>query len=282
MKILYLLIIILGLSTQNATRKQFTLKTHDKGVFLFTALSSLAAMLFFIFTSDSLVWNMKILPYSIGFAVSFAAALLFSVLAISCGSLSLSALLSSYSSLLPTFYGLIFLNDDISFGLPIGLTLLSVSLFLINKKEKNAKVNAKWIIFILLSFFGNGTCSIVQKMQQVEFQGEYKNEFMIIALLIVALVMAVASVVKERVGFWGYVHHGWYLSIICGIMLGAVNLCVMLLSELLAASVMFPLISAGGIVLTFLISTFLYKEKLTKTQLIGSLLGVASIIFLSI
>jgi multidrug transporter EmrE-like cation transporter len=56
----------------------------------------------------------------------------------------------------------------------------------------------------------------------------------------------------------------------------------MILSGLMPVSLMFPIISAGGIVATFIISQVFYKEKLTKIQFVGFLTGLASIVFLSI
>lgn len=282
MKILYLLIIIIGVATQNVVRKRYTVDAKDGGVYLFTALSSLAAALFFICTSGKMSWNSGIIPYAIGFAVSFATTTLFSVLAINCGSLSLSSLFISYSLMLPTLYGLIFLKESIGIGLIPGLILLVLSLFFINKKSDKSPITLKWFIYVFLSFLGNGMCSVVQKMQQVKFEGAYKNEFMTVALVIVAIIMSIASIVKERKDIKLYIKIGWHLALICGIMVGAVNLFVMILSGSMPASIMFPLISAGGIVITFLISTFWYKEQLSRAQLVGLILGVASIVFLNI
>ena len=50
----------------------------------------------------------------------------------------------------------------------------------------------------------------------------------------------------------------------------------------MAASLMFPLISAGGIILTYIVSRFAYKEKLSLNQNIGVVLGVAAVIFLNL
>ena len=61
-----------------------------------------------------------------------------------------------------------------------------------------------------------------------------------------------------------------------------INLFVMILSGKVAASVMFPLISGGGIILTYLISKFFYKETLSRRQFVGFILGLLSVIFLSL
>ena len=76
--------------------------------------------------------------------------------------------------------------------------------------------------------------------------------------------------------------HARFTAVAAGIMNGIVNLLVMVLSGMMATSVMFPLISAGGIVVTYIVSRFFYKEKLTKIQFAGFLTGLASIVFLNI
>ena len=142
--------------------------------------------MFFIITGGfTLKFNGVILPYSIAFGASYGAAVVFSFLSILTGPLSLSVLISSYSLMVPTFYGLIFLNEDVSFLFYIGLALLAVSLFLINYKpkvkdttESGAKITPLWLLFVFLGFLGNGICSTVQVVQQRAFNGEYKNEFM--------------------------------------------------------------------------------------------------------
>ena len=168
------------------------------------------------------------------------------------------------------------------------MVLLAVSLFLINKKEntKNnenkSKITLKWIIYVLISFAGNGMCSIVQKAQQTAFDGNYKNEFMIVALGLAVVILAVICIATERDNIRFYAHSGWHLAAICGLLVGLVNLFVMLLSGRMAASLMFPMISAGGIIITYAFSRWVYKEELTKAQFWGMVMGTASIVFLNI
>lgn len=282
LNVIYLSSIIFGVSIQNIFKRQYSDKTNGKGVWIFSGLVSLFAMLFFVCSSKNLNFNISFLPYSIGFAVAYGTATLFSVLAVSCGSLSLTSLFISYSLMLPTFYGLIFLKDPISKGLIPGIILLVISLVLTNKKSEENKISFKWIIYVILAFVGNGMCSTVQKMQQVAFEGTYKNEFMIIALAIVAIFMILFSLFTERKEIKHYVNYGWRLAILSGVVNGAVNLFVMILSSRMPVSLMFPLISAGGIIITYLISKFFYKEKLSKTQFIGFIIGIISVVFLNI
>ena len=282
MNAVLLISIILGVSAQNIIKKPYTQKNSGKGAFIFGALSSIAAMLFFVITSGGFRWESGLVPYALGFALSYGTSTVFSVLATASGSLSLTALIISFSLMIPTFYGLIFLNDPVSVGLVPGLILLAASLVLINLKSDSIKITPKWLLYVFLAFVGNGMCSTVQKMQQVAFDGAYKNEFMIIALLSVCVGLMTVSLFTEKNDIKLCIKNGWYFALPCGIMNGAVNLFVMLLSARMPVSLMFPLVSAGGIVITYFVSRFIYKEKLTKLQLIGFVLGTVSVVLLNI
>ena len=282
MNALLLIAIILGVSLQDVTKKIYNKTSAAPGVYFFTALSALAAAIFFAITSGSLNFDIGIIPYSIAFAISYTAGVVGSVMAIASGPLSLTSLIVSFSLMLPTLYGLIFLNDPISIGLFPGLALLAASLFLINKRDKDVKINTKWVISVIFAFLGNGFCTISQKMEQLAFDGGYKNEFMIIALVITAIICFVMMMVKERDILKVQKWDGYALGLFCGALNGMVNLLVMILSGLMPVSLMFPIISAGGIVATFIISQVFYKEKLSKLQLIGFILGTVSVVLLNL
>ena len=282
MQYLYLLLIILGVSFQNIIKKPYAKKTGGRGASTFSLILSLSALIFFIVTTNGFTLDVGIIPYSILFAASYICATVFALMAIACGSLSLTALLISYSLILPTAYGLIFLNDSTSAGLVPGLILLAVSLFLTNAKREKSEISIKWIIFAVLASVGNGMCSVSQKMQQVKFNGAYKNEFMIAALVIVVLFFALYSIIKDKREIKKYIKLGWKEGVFCGLANALVNLLVMVLSATMPASLLFPLISGCGILITHLVARFYYKENLSKIQTVGFVFGLVSVILLNI
>lgn len=281
MDYLLLISVIILLPLQSIVKKPFTNKVGDKGSFTFTAILSLVAVVLFIVTGKGFEWNVGYLPYAIGFAVSYIAANVFAVLAIATGSVSLSSLIIKISLLLPTAYGLL-LGEGVSAFFIVGIALLIASMILINKPEKGEKISLKWLIFAMLSFVGNGMCSITQKMHQQEFGELYKNEFMIVAVGISFVVSVIIALAVERKETIKYIKIGLVPAAVCGLANGAVNLFVMILNNRIDASVMFPLISAGGIIIVYLVSKFYYKEKLTNLQTAGLFIGIASVIFLNL
>ena len=281
MTIFYLISIILGVAFQNVAQKPYTQKTKGKGQYFFSLLVSVSAMVFFFLTSKNFAWNSGILLYAAMFGLAYGTATVFQLYAITYGSLSLTSLIIAYSLVLPTVYGLVFLKDPFSAKFGIGVVLLVVSIFLINRKNDTTPITMKWAICAFLAFVGNGMASVTQKMQQVAFGGAYKNEFMILALAFVTVLLGIFVLKQERREIKHYAKCGGILAVACGLVNGMVNLFVMILSGMMPVSVMFPMISAGGIIITYIISRFFYKEKLTKMQFIGFLAGIASVIFLS-
>jgi drug/metabolite transporter (DMT)-like permease len=47
------------------------------------------------------------------------------------------------------------------------------------------------------------------------------------------------------------------------------------------SAVFFPIVNTGGLILTLLAATLLFKEKLTRLQWIGIVLGLISSLFVS-
>ena len=281
-----LTLIVIFVSVQQVTKKAFS-NRYSGGTLTFSAASCVAALEVFLVTAGGelpLTWDF--VGYSLAFAGSYCFALVFGLLAIKVGPLSLTSLLTSFSLLIPTFYGIVVLSEPTGVMLYIGLVLLLAALVLINfeKKGEEKKITLRWIIYILLGFVGNGMCSTVQKIQQMNQAGLYKSEFMIVALVISVLVIGVIAVFTERKQMVPAVKKGALCFLPCGLANGIVNVLVIYLSApgRMPASVMFPVISGGGIVLTFLISLFIYKEKLSKWQLIGSGLGLVSVILLNL
>lgn len=291
MEYIFLLITIVLVSAQNILAKQYNVKTKRPDALLLGFFSVLFALVFFLADAGieygfKLRFSWEIVPYSVGFAVTYSMAVIGGIYAVQLGSLAVSSLISSYSLLIPTFYGVLFLNEDLSWA---GLALLCISIFLINKSSGKSTVHftLKWVIALLLSFSGNGLCSTVQKMQQLAFKNadyDFKNEFMIIALAIAAVILFVAWIVAVRNSKPEKItlKNSFLFGAPRGIANGIVNLLMIILAGTLPATILYPTVSAGGIVLGFFVAMFVYKEKLSSPQLVGYGIGVVSVILLNL
>jgi multidrug transporter EmrE-like cation transporter len=153
----------------------------------------------------------------------------------------------------------------------------------IESKGEKKKITFKWGLYIIPAFFGNGFCSIFQNMHVRKFEGAHSNEFMVAALMVSAIVLFIISLFTEKKDLPSNLKKGAFWYSLCGLSNGGVNLLVIVLTQRqMAPSVMFPVISAGGIVISFIISLVLYKEKFSIMQYIGLILGIASIVLLNL
>lgn len=255
------------------------------GVYTFSLMSILVAIVFYIFTAmGSFEFSPVIIKYAVVYAIGFCLAMIFSILSVRVGPLSLSTLFSSCGLLIPTAYGLIFLNEEISATLIIGLIFLVGALVFANKEKKGdeKKITFKWCIFVFLCFLGNGICATTQKIQVLDCAGKYKSEFMILALTFTIVVFIVLMLVNERKDLAKNIKSGYKLFTVNGVSNGINNFLIIVLSARMPASVLFPLISASVTISTSAVAIGWYKEKLSKAQILGICFGVIAVVFLNI
>lgn len=283
--IILILGVILATATHRVASKVYT-KRIQRGAFTFSVLNIGGAIIVYaLFGGVGFDFPPRLWLYAVVFSVFYLAAAVCILLAIMEGSLALTSLIVAYSPVIPTVYGLLFLHEKASVTLFIGILFLAISLVLINPKKDagEVKITFKWVIFVVLGLIGDGAKSTMLKTQQLDFGGLYKNEFLVISFAISAVVCLVIALTREKGHMKTNLRGGGVLGIVCGLLTGSINLCTSLLaapSRNMPASIMFPLISAGGIICSLLVACFIFKEKLSKQQLLGLALGIVSIVFL--
>ena len=261
---------------------------RDSGVFLFSGMISFFAMCFFMAVNRNWVWSSELIVPAVAFGLSYAAATVFVVLAIKCGSLAKTTLITSYSLMVPALAGLIVLREPLGVPMLVGMVLLVLSLWLTNYRKKSAdapkeKITLKWIVFVLLAFVGNGMCSTVQKLTP-HFLGSDINQnlYMIAALGLSSVVLITASFCTGETNLKATLKIGAPLALLDGLFNGAVNYLAIYLNQFIPASVMFPVLSAGEIILIVPYSLLVRREKFTAAQWVGFGVGVVSVVLLNL
>ena len=284
---IYIFLMIAATSAQSIFQKGYNLKLGGRGSSFFSAASALVALAFFsvkasIFNSFAI--SLEVIPYALLYGIGYAVASVFYLLSMNNGPLSLSSLVLSYSMIIPTGWGILVDGDELTPPLIAGLALLLISIFILNfGKTDSSRISGTWVVFALLTFLGNGVCQVTQTEQASRFLGAYDDMFMISSLSVAVLLMLGFSLVFERDALCQAVKAGapFYLS--RGVLNALGNLLAMLIAAIgINKSVMFPLSSAGGIVLTWAISVFIYRERLSLKQNVAMILGTLSVVFLSL
>lgn len=258
------------------------------GVFLFSGMISFFAMCFFMAVNRNWVWSSELIIPAVSFGLSYAAATVFVVLAIKCGSLAKTTLIMSYSLLVPAFAGLIILREPLGIPMIAGMILLVLSLWLTNHRKKTAdtpkeKISLKWLVFVLLGFVGNGMCSTVQKLAPHYLGADVNLTLSTIAALgLSTVVLIAASFLTKETDLKSTLRVGGPLSLFCGLFNGAVNYLAIYLNQFIPASVMFPVLSAGELILIVPYSLLVRRERFTAKQWVGFGVGVVSVVLLNL
>ena len=284
MSTLLLIICIFATSGQNIFKKQYNSKVKN-GVFCFNAISSFFALLFFAVPAlvKGFEFQIGLIGYSLAYAISYVVTLVCIYLAILWGGFGMTSLIYSYSTVIPTLYAILFLDEKMNLLIGVGFLALVISLFLTNTDRSVAdKVTVKWVVVLLLAFLSNGMCAVTQNLQQIAFGGAYKNEFMVLALVIVEIVFWVLVLWKDKSFLKESFQKGLLPAAACGICNGATNLLVMFLLGMMASSILFPAISAGGIIISFVFSVLVYREPFGVRQGIGVTFGIVAMVLLNL
>ena len=287
MNYLLLFLTALFIVFQKVIQDRYNAKCQS-GVFLFSGMISFFAMCFFMAVNRNWVWSNELTIPAVSFGLSYAAATVFVVLAIKCGSLAKTTLITSYSLLVPAFAGLIILREPLGLPMIAGMILLVLSLWLTNHRKKTAdapkeKISLKWLVFVLLGFVGNGMCSTVQKLAPHYLGADVNLTLSTIAALgLSTVVLIAASFLTKETDLKSTLKVGAPLSLFCGLFNGAVNYLAIYLNQFIPASVMFPVLSAGEIILIVPYSLLVRRERFTAKQWAGFAVGVVSVVLLNL
>ena len=267
---------------QSVAQKQFSLKAEKANVILFSAVTSVIAMLFFLATSGlKLSFTPALVPYALAFAVCYAAGWVSTVLAVRYGLMAITTMIVSCSLIFPTVYG-VMTGEALTAAVGVGVALLLLSFALVNLKfDKSARFTWKWFACAVTACVANGGCSISQNMQKRALGDGFSHEFMIIALAAASAMLFVYAMLTSR-DIRGDFRGCLPYSAANGIANGAINLLVLITIGHIPNTVLYPSLSALNMAATFALSFIAYKERFSRVQYAGYALGIASIVLLNL
>ena len=251
-----------------------TLKTDDH-VYRFNVIVYAVCMVLF---GISIFKNgISFFTISLGllFGVITALSNFYKMLALSSGPMHITLLITTSSMIIPTMSG-IFFGENFSFKKLIVVFILITFIYLSLGKTETIKANKKWILFCLLSFVFQGSIGVLQKIHQTSVHKPEVNGFLFVAFICSMAYSTIRS--KKSFSELKFTKKHIIFAIICGICTYTMNFLNLKLSGLLPSQLFFPLVNGSAIVLSSVMSVLIFKEKLSKKQLIGLCGGIASLI----
>lgn len=248
-----------------------------------------AALTWTVITLMNPSFDPAVLLYSAGYGVCFTMAICGLIGALKHGPVPLTAFAKQLSLICVSLWGFMFWRVRVTLFTIIGLLLLAVSLYLCflakEKYEQNPprRVTGRWVLYVLVLIAGNAGCSIIQKYQQMAFDGRHGGIMMLAASVLSAALCALLARKNPPPRWREIVRDSWYYPAAAGLSSALMNLFVILLaSTTLSPSVIYPGQATGGFILTTLISVIFMGEKIRLREGIGLAIGAAALVFLSL
>lgn len=282
--VLYLLI-VMSSATQSATGKLYGGKSDDSAVFNMLKADS-AFVVFAVMAIFGFEFHLPTLLFGTAYGLLMCVSMYAGYQAITRGPLALSSMLVSFSVVIPVLWGVLFANESITLFRGMALALLCVAIVAVNadkfkKKEKGATDYRVWLLFVGATFLVNGVCSVIQKVHQTYYPGQFGNEFMFFAMAVCAVAFTVSVIVKKREKPFKEIEGKGY-GVISGVTNGINGFLTLILAGLESASVLFPAISAGTVLAAMLSGRILFKEKLKANHFVALVAGIAAVVLLKI
>lgn len=222
-------------------------------------------------------------PFTLLLAVVFASLLLFTqvteIKAMSLGSVSMTILIYSGGFVLPIAYGYFLQNEQISLVRGIGILLMAVAMSFIIRPRKEGGVSVPWVMMSCLALIGSGMVAVTQKHHQSTHYADELACFVTVGLLLASVLSLILSLIRRpssgkntplSIRDIGFV-------IVSGLCIGVQNLLNLYLAGKIPAAVLFPVYNIGSMILTALFGVVVLKEKQSKGQWTGFILGCISI-----
>ena len=253
-----------------------TLKTS----LVYSIISGIFSSAIFLFINN---FSLRVTWFSAFMAMLFSVVLVIYVFAgfriMEQGNVSIYTLfLMSGGMIVPYIYGVLFLNESLTLVRIIGLFLIIGAIVVANFTRD--KINTEQLVLCIVVFLLNGLASVISKAHQVSAASRVvsSSDFVFLVMISKIFVSILALLLKRDkettdekliVHFKPVVLIIFFAAAADGTsymlqLMGAVNL---------PATVLYPLVTGGTIVLSSLVDFVIYKEKLSVKQCIGTVIA---------
>ena len=180
-----------------------------------------------------------------------------------------------------------FWSESVSVYQWFGILLLVIALGLIVCKGEKRGTLIAWLPFAIVAMLGSGANAIFQKTHQYSDFSNEMHFFLVYSLFFSSLFTGIASfLIREKR------ESGIMLSkkekaikravvpVCLGICVGTLNFFNLYLSGKLSSIILFPIYNVGSMLLSSIISALIYRDKPTKKQSVGFLVGIIAILII--
>ncbi|MBQ2945218.1 MAG: EamA family transporter [Clostridia bacterium] len=275
----------------NVTKKYYSGKNSGLyGGFFFNAVGCVTA------AAVLLLWGgfggLSAFSLILGIAFGAVTALqgICNIAALRCGPMSYTTVIISFATVISAMTGVLFYNEQLHWAQIVGILFMLASfVFAADSNQNEKKANLKWLVLSVITFLATGAIGVMQKVHQSSHYRLELNGFLITAFISSAIFCAVFAVIiksrevkKTKKPFALNKDAVTILAVmlIGGLCVAVNNKLNLYLSGVMESAVFFPIVNGGGLVLATVTAVIAFKERLTKKQWLGVVLGIISVVFL--
>ncbi|MGO1370122.1 MAG: SMR family transporter [Senegalia sp. (in: firmicutes)] len=159
----------------------------------------------------------------------------------------------------------------------IGIILSLISIIIVNVSFEKQNLKDIHMNLILLFFFG-GLAEFSNKIFQKYAISEYKSVFLFFVFFIAFIISLMTTIKRKKIIK--------KIDLLTGILVGIPNLFssffLIMALNYIETSIVFPIYSAGSIVIITLVGTLFFKEKLKKKEIIAIFMTIIALILINI
>jgi len=256
-------------------------------IFKFNLFSSLVwCVILLIANKGNISINQQVLFWGIVYGATQALFILFKTAAMSSGSVAITTLIGNSSLLISILVSLIVWKERVTITDIAALVLLLAAIGMCTYKKTAATYNSKWKYYVVFFLVFAASVGIVFKAFGKTGGLDYCGDMMLIAAIVMTVFYLFAHLIvkrKENETDDSQRKYGLIVyAVICGIFSCVYNRLNIFLSGSMDAIIFFPGFNGGVVLLSTLLSLLICKEKLSKRQIWGIVIGVIAITVIGI
>lgn len=210
----------------------------------------------------------------------------FKTKAMSTGSVAVTTLVGNSSLLLSVAVSLIIWKETVGIWDIAGLILLCVSIFLCTHKKSETDYLPSWKYYVVLFLIFAAAVGITFKAFGKSSSAQYSSDMMAVSALVMTLFYFAGCMfgggVRVKNPACGNIAKFCAAALISGVLSCLYNRLNIYLSANLDAIIFFPFFNGGVVLVSTILGICICRERLAKKQLLGIVLGIASICIIGI
>lgn len=256
---------------------------EKENIYKLNFFSSLVWILLLFFANGCTVHlNTATVLWGVAYGTVQALFILFKAKAMHTGSVSVTTLIGNSSLLVSIVFSSIVWGETISFWDICGLGLLLLGIVLSTYKKSTAAYNKKWKYYAVAFFLLAAGVGILFKAYGKAVNGDHTGDMMLVSAAVMA-VFYLCTFATGKEHTLPFAKKKFFLYALgAGVLSCLYNRLNITLSAALDAVIFFPAFNGGVVVASGLLSSLIYKERFSKRQIAGFILGVWAICMIGV